>query len=352
MGRNLHHGNESLATRLRWRAEALGLGILLLLLEGRSHRTMQRGIRIGLGLARPLFGRRLATATANLERVYGQQLSASQRQRLAELSLQNFLLACLESIIRPVPEERIAVEGEGLDELLGHHQTGRGLIVASLHLGCWDIGLRCLSQHVENLAVVYRPAKNPFTDAMLNRARSANSHCAWIASSNRWAMLRHLRRGGGLVLMSDLRSGTSNLIADFLGLETRFSRGPMVLSQLARVPVFPVAHVREDNGCFRLICGAPLRPQSPYPEAESGAHPAGSEVGRDLQEQLQAEALARWQEPWIQAYAEQYYWINRRWRRDEGKQRRLLPPPAARVLQKLTASGGMTNPTNPAQPRG
>jgi hypothetical protein len=63
------------------------------------------------------------------------------------------------------------------------------------------------------------------------------------------------------------------------------------------------------------------------------------------------EALARWQEPWIQAYAEQYYWINRRWRRDEGKQRRLLPPPAARVLQKLTASGGMANQTNPDQPR-
>jgi lauroyl/myristoyl acyltransferase len=346
---NLHHANEALALRLRWRVEAFGLGALLLLLQGRSHRTMQRGIRAGLGLARPLLGKRLATATANLERVYGQQLSASQRQRLAELSLQNFLLACLESIIQPVPERRITVEGEGLVDLLGHQRSGRGLIVASLHLGCWDIGLRWLSQHVDNLAVVYRPAKNPLTDPMLNRARSANSHCAWIASSNRWAMVRHLRRGGGLVLMSDLRSGTSNLIADFLGLETRFSRGPMVLSQLARVPVFPVAHVREDNGRFRLICGAPLRPQSPHPEGEASAHPAGVEAGRNLQEQLQVEALARWQEPWIQAYAEQYYWINRRWRRDEGKQRRLLPPPAARVLQKLTASGGMANQTNPNQ---
>jgi KDO2-lipid IV(A) lauroyltransferase len=154
-------------------------------------------------------------------------------------------------------------------------------------------------------------------------------------------MARHLRRGGGLVLMSDLRSGTSNLIADFLGLETRFSRGPMVLSQLASVPVFPVAHVREDDGRFRLICGPPLLPQSPATAGEGG---------RNAQAQRQVEALARWQEPWIQAYAEQYYWINRRWRRDEGKPWRRLPPPAARVLEKLTVSRGAPNPPNSDQP--
>ena len=350
MGRNLHHANEALAIRLRWRAEALGLGALLLLLQGRSHRTMQRGIRVGVGLARPLLSKRLATASTNLERVYGQQLSQSQRQRLAELSLGNFLLACLESIIQPVPEARITVEGEGLADLLVHQRSGRGLIVASLHLGCWDIGLRWLSQHIDNLAVVYRPAKNPLTDPMLNRARSANSHCGWIPSSDRWAMARHLRRGGGLVLMSDLRSGTSNLIADFLGLETRFSRGPMVLSQLASVPVFPVAHVREDDGRFRLICGPPLLPQSLATAGQVGQAPGGVEAGRNAQAQRQVEALARWQEPWIQAYAEQYYWINRRWRRDEGKQWRRLPPPAARVLQKLTVSRGAPNPPNPDQP--
>lgn len=338
MGRKLHHPNPALATprlaiRLRWRAEALAVRGLLLLLRGRSHQTMQRGIRLGVRLARPLLAKRLSTASANLERVYGPQLTGPQRQQLAELSLQSFLLACLESIIQPVPENRIVVEGDGLPALLEQQRHGQGLIVASLHLGCWDVGLRWLSEHIPNLAVVYRPANNPRTDPLLNQARSANSQCSWIPRSDHWAMARHLRRGGGLVLMSDLRGGNGDLNADFLGLQTRFTRGPMALSQLAGVPLFPVAHVREDDGRFRLICGAPLLPEQRQARRDTSPEPP-----RDRAIQQQAQALARWQEPWIQAYAEQYYWITRRWRADEGQPLRQLPPPAARVLRKLTAS--------------
>jgi KDO2-lipid IV(A) lauroyltransferase len=73
-----------------------------------------------------------------------------------------------------------------------------------------------------------------------------------------------------------------------------------------------VAHVREDDGRFRLICGDPLLP-APGPEGL----------------QRQAQALCSWQEPWIQAYPEQYYWINHRWRSGDGSGRRVrqLPPP-------------------------
>lgn len=330
MGRNLHQPNRPFSTRLRWRVEALGLRVLLLVLRGRSHRTMARGIRLGVRLGRPFLARRLATASANLERVYGSQLSNRQREHLAALSLQSFLLACLESIIQPVAEARIVVEGEGVTALLDQQRRGQGLIVASLHLGCWDIGLRWLSQHITDLAVVYRPANNPLTDPLLNQARSANSHCSWIPRSDHWAMVRHLRRGGGLVLMSDLRGGRGDFNADFLGLDTRFTRGPMALAQLAGVPLFPVAHVRDDDGRFRLICGAPLQSGTPLQPEAPHRH---SE--RDGAARHQAEALARWQEPWIQAYAEQYYWINRRWRGTEGARLRQLPPPAARVLNKL-----------------
>lgn len=323
MSGNLHQLNCPPATRLRWHAEALGVRILLQLLRGRSHRTMRRGIQVGVRLARPLLARRLTTASANLERVYGPQLSSQQRRQLAELSLQSFLLACLESIIQPVPDALITAEGEGLSALLERQRRGEGLIVASLHLGCWDICLRWLSQQPSNWAVVYRPANNPLTDPLLNRARSANSQCSWIPRNNQWAMARHLRRGGSLAIMSDLRGGSGDLHADFLGLQSRFAQGPMAFSQLTGVPLFPAAHVREDDGTFRLIFGAPIWPE-------------GRGTDRNTAAQHQAEALARWQEPWIQTYAEQYYWINRRWRGDEGARLRQLPPPAARVLRKLT----------------
>jgi KDO2-lipid IV(A) lauroyltransferase len=262
-------------------------------------------------LAQPLLARRLDTACANLERVYGSALVPVQRQRLARRSLEQFFLSCLESIIEPVDPGRIQVEGNGVMQLL-QRPTGQGVIVGSLHLGCWDLGLRWLSEHLQQLAVIYKPAHNPESDRLLNAARSANSRCHWISKFDHRAILSWLHGGGVLVVMTDLRSHRHRLTVDWLGVETYLQSGPMRLSQRTGAPLFPVAHVREDDGRFRLICGDPLLP-APGPEGL----------------QRQAQALCSWQEPWIQAYPEQYYWINHRWRSGDGSGRRLrqLPPP-------------------------
>ncbi|MCU0529556.1 MAG: lysophospholipid acyltransferase family protein [Cyanobium sp. Prado107] len=303
--------------RLRWRGEALLLRLLLGLLRGRRHGAVRRGIERMVPLAQPLLRRRLDTASANLERVYGAQLTAGQRQWLARRSLEEFLLSCLESIIEPVASERIRAEGEGLEQLLTARRPGQGVIIASLHLGCWDLGLRWLSERIDDLAVIYRPARNPQADRLLNAARSANSRCAWISQFDLRAMLTWLRRGGALVVMTDLYAHKHPLAVDVLGLSTRVVRTPLALSQKSGAPLFPVAHVREDDGRFRLICGPPLQPRP----GEAGLA-------------AQAQALADWQEPWIQAYGEQYYWIQQRWRAGDGSGARLraLEPPAARVL--------------------
>ncbi len=300
--------------KLQWRIESWGVQLLLALLRGRRHRSVSGAIQRALPLAQPLLTDRLATASANLERVYGHALATGECQRLARQSLESFFLSCLESIIAPVDAGLITAEGEGLDALL-QRPPGQGAIVGSLHLGCWDLALRWLSEQRNDLAVIYRPAHNPHTDRLLNAARSANSQCRWISQFDRRAMLTCLLRGGCLVVMTDLYGGHNRLMADVLGLETHVAAGPLSLSQRTGAPLFPVAHVREPSGRFRLICGAPLQPQ------------AGAEGLQKL-----AADLNRWQEPWIQAYPEQYYWINRRWRAGDGSGRRLrqLPPPGQR----------------------
>jgi len=309
--------------QLRWQLEAGGVRLILALLRGRSHRTVRRGLRWAHRLAQPWLAKRQATACSNLERVYGDQLSNSQRQTIAERSIDSFFLSCLESIIRPVDPTQLTVEGEGLEELFRLHRQGQGVIVGSLHLGCWDLALRWLSERIDTLSVIYRPARNPYSDRLLNQARSANSHCDWISQFDARAMLRCLRQGGSLVVMTDLYSRSSALQADFLGLRTNFAKGPAGLSQASGCPLFPVAHVRGNDGRFRLICGPPLWP---------GNGPTA------LADQMAA--LARWHEPWIQTYAEQYYWINRRWRPGDGSGESLRPiaPPAERVLG-LAAAG-------------
>jgi KDO2-lipid IV(A) lauroyltransferase len=306
--------------KLKWHGEAWLTRLLVAGLKGRTHPTMRRGVRIARAVAEPILTTRIQTAAANLQRVYGDQLTTGQCQRLAAQSLDSFFLSCLESIIQPIGAELIQVEGDGLEDLFHCHKEGKGFIVGSLHLGCWDMGLRWLSRHLDNLSVVHRPAHNPYTNSILNGARSSNSQCHWISQRDAKAMLLKLRQGAGLVMMTDLYPFSNDLQGDFLGLTTHVPKGPLALSQKAGCPLFPVAHVREDDGRFRLICGKPLHPSS---------------AATDLHER--AGALGRWQEPWINAYAEQYYWINRRWRPRDGTGQRLRPTGALaeRVLAKV-----------------
>ena len=304
-----------LRQQLRWRLEALSVRLILVVLRGRTHATMKRGIKWAHRLARPWLSKRHNTALGNLKRVYGDQLTNTQRSVIAEESINSFFLSCLESIIQPIDDSLISAEGEGLTELLSLHRQGQGVIIGSLHLGCWDLGLRWLSQRLNTPSVIYRPARNPYSDALLHTARSANSRCNWISQFDAKAMFRCLRGGGSLVMMTDLYSGQSDLLVDFLGLSTRFAKGPVALSQKSGCPLFPVAQAREDNGRFRLLFGPALWP---------------GQGDQALAEQMAA--LARWHEPWIQAYPEQYYWINRRWRPGDGSGERLRPcrPPAPR----------------------
>lgn len=310
-----HRNPTPLRQRLRWRLEALSVRLVLGVLQGRPHSTMKRGIQWAHRLARPWLSKRHSTAIENLKRVYGEQLTLTQRSVIAEESINSFFLSCLESIIQPIDDSLISAEGEGLDELLALHRQGQGMIIGSLHLGCWDLGLRWLSQRLNTPSVVYRPARNPYSDALLNAARRANSRCEWISQFDTKAMFRCLRRGGSLVMMTDIYSRRSDLLVDFLGLSTLFAKGPAALSQKSGCPLFPVAQVREANGRFRLLFGPAL-----WPGQGDDALAA------------QMAALARWHEPWIQAYPEQYYWINRRWRPGDGSGERLraIGPPVLR----------------------
>lgn len=303
---------------LNWQLQTLALRVLLALLRGRSHHTMQRVVHQVVRQARPLISRRIAAACINLDRVYGDSLAPVDRNAIAERSLEHFLLSCLESIIQPV-DDQIFLEGEGLRDLLKRPQN-KGAIVASLHLGCWDLALRGLSKQLNNVAVVYRPLNNKEADQLLNRARSSNSHCTWISRSNARAMLSWLRQGGTLVVMTDLHDYHNWVEVDMLGLATRISSGPFRLSQMTGCPIFPAAQFRENNSSFKVIFGRQINPLS-----------------RDKNLKDQAQKLCDWHEAWIQQYSEQYLWAYPRWRAGEGGRIRPKPIPSSRVLELVRA---------------
>lgn len=65
---------------------------------------------------------------------------------------------------------KLVREVEGLEHFDAALQSGRGLIIAAPHLGCWELLNYWLCAHTP-IAILYAPPRNPAWEAMLVRAR-------------------------------------------------------------------------------------------------------------------------------------------------------------------------------------
>ncbi|MEO5364414.1 MAG: lysophospholipid acyltransferase family protein [Magnetococcus sp. DMHC-8] len=276
-----------------------------------------------------------AWANTNLQWVYGPHLTAGQRHRLAVMAFENILCSHVDGLRQDPfqwaegpPEEGVQILREALDR-------GRGVIVCGIHLGSWEVGLKQFAALGFPIHVVYRHANNPLSEQVFMAAR-AHYGVQWVRRDAPRTMLRVLREGQILVLMTDINQRRDGIVAPFLGIPASCPAGAARLARRLRVPVVPMVCVREGPGRVLLRCGPVMEPTA---FADEVAMTTRINAGF---------------EPWIHTYAEQYNWLHARWRsRPDGalwqpglslemlQGARIAPPvvPSARVQRLLHAGG-------------
>lgn len=161
----------------------------------------------GLGwLARRLDTREARVARRNLALCFP-DLPATERERLWRENLAETGRTLTETLrfwTRPARvnlREVIEVRGEGaLDEALA---SGRGIIIAAPHLGNWELLNQWLASR-SPLAIVYRPARREWLDAVIRRGRAQPgvSQIPAEAAGVR-ALFKRLRAGGMVGILPD-----------------------------------------------------------------------------------------------------------------------------------------------------
>lgn len=176
---------------------------------------------------------------------------------------------------------------------------GRGCVLASLHLGNWEIATMAAMRVGFRPAGVYQRIKNPHVDADVTRLRAPYYPAGLFTKGHNTALklTRHLRAGGTLAVMSDLRD-VRGVSVPFFGRPAPSTPFPVLLARSQAVPLVAGRVVRLDGARFRV---------------DTELVPVPRTGDRDTDIATGTAALHAVFERWIRDTPGQWMWAHRRW---------------------------------------
>lgn len=229
--------------------------------------------------------------------------SGRQRARLARGVYVHLALTVAE-LLKPSRSARLgAVRIEpGWDSVDQALASGRGAIVASAHLGNFELGGRVVAQRYRLLDVV-KPLRNKRFNRWLQEERERHGIGTVTVDGAAPAVLAHLRGGGLVSLVLDQDAGAAGVRIPFLGREAAAWPGAARFSLQTGCPVIPMGIIRQPDGTHVLHVGRSLLPDG-RPADEDGIRAYTAEISRAV-------------EAFILQAPEQWFWVHRRWKEAE-----------------------------------
>lgn len=281
---------------------ALSAGLLAL-----KALSLQAALELGraLGRAYPLLlPRYRARACDNLRRAYP-DMPAEWIERTATESFEHFGQAAMETLKGPrTPDDRswegvVEVRGDG--PVLEALRSGRGVIFSGGHLGNWEIAVQWAAVRGIPVTSVAHRLENPWVERMVTRERRARGNTTVEIDGAFRALIRALREGGVVAVLTDRNPRDQGMIVPFFGSEILTVTTPALLSCVTGAPIVPFACLRQGRGFrYTLHYGDLLFPDS--------AAPRDGEVAR----LTRASTVAL--ERFIRMAPGQWQWMHRRWK--------------------------------------
>lgn len=267
-------GPESpLPFRRRWR-RAFYHRLLLLVLFLAERLSLGAGRTLGrrlAGLAWRLRRRERRRARAHLKLAFP-EMDTDRRRRLLRRSTRllgenlHDSLAAPRLIRRPgfLQEESLQGRPSLTDELADLVAGGRGVLLLTGHIGCWELLGAKLARMLQeadlgSLGVVTGTIHNPAVDRLVQERRGRQGMQVLPRRQGAGPLLRHLRQGGVVAVLLDQNTRTDNLPAPFFGQPAPTAAGFARIALRYGVPILPVALARCGQG-HQIRRGQILRP--------------------------------------------------------------------------------------------
>ncbi|MBK8165946.1 MAG: lysophospholipid acyltransferase family protein [bacterium] len=248
----------AVATRMpagRGRAAGVAIARMGLRLRGKERRLAQRN----LALAFP------ERDAGERRRLLGEAAVAAGRNLYDALAAPRLLADPLFVRDEPGPDGRplLAVVR---DEVA----AGRGLLVMSGHLGCWELFGAWLAGELAKadlprLHVATGVVRNPAVDGWLARRRRASGLVPVPRTAGVGPLLRCLRGGGVVAALVDQNTDVDSRPVPFFGIPAPTPAGPARLAVRLRTPVVVATIARRPDGGHVVTHGEVWRPRPDVP---------------------------------------------------------------------------------------
>ncbi len=231
--------------------------------------------------------------------------TTAQVHRTAIAAYQSLGRTSLETAVLPgTPRERILTmvsEVENWDLFEAARAMGKGVILATGHLGNWELGGAYLAARGVPVAAITRRMQNPLFDRYLRQTRaSLDVEVIHDAVAVR-RVPRALGEGKMIAFLCDQDGiGLASTFVPFFGRPARTPRGPGVFALRLGTPVVFAACVRQPDGRYRIAFESVPTTQTGHRDADVDAIVLG------FTQQLEAD---------VRRHPGQYFWHHRRWKR-------------------------------------
>jgi len=248
---------------------------------------------------------RVREAKRRIKEVFGERFSESEVRRIAWVSWRNFIFTVVETIRLPVSSRAwvLKVVDSSLNDyqkLSGWAKTGQGGIIATAHMGSWEMAaLACLAYEIPLFSLAAQQ-KNRLVDEFYNRSRAGTGFEIVLRNASALkTIMRKIKDGKTLAILSDVRGKTEALPVRFLGKTANVAEGMGFIARQTNAPVFPTIITRIGWGLHRYRVYDPIFPD-PQAEKKADALRITQSFFDILSERIQNEP-------------EQWFWFNKRW---------------------------------------
>lgn len=230
----------------------------------------------------------------NLDRAFPEH-SEEERRRLAAAVYAHFGAVIVDTATfhRWTEDElRERAELVGFEHFREAMATGRGVVLATAHLGCFDVGPGRIALEGPRITSVFQGVRNPYVERYITAIRTRGGARVAKRGIQFREVLKALAAGECVTILADQDAGPDGLFLPFFGAPASTLTGPAVFAKRTGA-ILMTGFVPFENGRYRLIFEPPI-------------------ADGTIEEMMAA--YQRRVERIVAAYPEQYFWLHKRWK--------------------------------------
>jgi len=246
---------------------------------------------------------RRKVSLANLKNSFGDKYTDKEYQAIALKSYINFARSMIEFALFPKLSKLDLskfVKAVGDKSMTEHFESGRGMTIVSGHFGNFELMGAFMALRGWPIDFLVGKQRNLLVNGLMNRNRSIfGAGLIEIGIAAR-GVFSALKKGRGVIMLSDQDTGKDGVIVDFLGRPASTPKGPAAFALKTGCPIYVFMPVRE--GLVNHI----VYFEGPITIAKS------NDKEDDIRKltQVYTDVIAKY----VTRYPGYYFWAHRRWK--------------------------------------